>query len=219
MEQTENSETINKTNTGKKPNPFVKILQIILVVLLSLFAAIGLWIAFSCFNKAKSISLYPKNFDVFVHTDSLYETVNPLLDLKAAEMVLADPELGSARQTFMAIKSSEFRNSKAIQKLLSREINAAVYGNGKDMNFIATAELGILSSATRLAPLAVPFLNVPGLSTSKVEGKARNAMVFDAGEKKIYIKCFRNLVFATDSIDLLKKAFDNYKQKSNKHNS
>ncbi|MDY3758674.1 MAG: hypothetical protein SOZ72_04775 [Treponema sp.] len=210
MEQTENSKTINKTNTGKKPNPFVKILQIILVVLLSLFAAIGLWIAFSCFNKAKSISLYPKNYDVFVHTDSLYETVNPLLDLKAAEMVLADPELGSARQTFMAIKSSEFRNSKAIQKLLSREINAAVYGNGKDMNFIATAELGILSSATRLAPLAVPFLNIPGLSTRKVEGKARNAMVFDAGEKKIYIKCFRNLVFATDSIDLLKKAFDNY---------
>ena len=81
MEQTENSETINKTNTGKKPNPFVKILQIILVVLLSLFAAIGLWIAFSCFNKAKSINLYPKNYDVFVHTDSLYETVNPLLDL------------------------------------------------------------------------------------------------------------------------------------------
>lgn len=210
MEQTEISETINETKKTKRTNPFVRILQIILIVLLSLFAAIGLWIAFSCLNKAESINLYPKNYDAFVHTDSLYETVNPLLDLKAAELILADPELGSARQAFMMIKSSKFRDSKYVQKILSREINAALYGNGKDMNFIATAELGILSSATRLAPIAVPFLNVPGLSTSKFEGKTGNAIVFDAGEKKIYIKCYRNLVFATDSIDLLKKAFDSY---------
>jgi len=69
----------------KKKSPFIVrlfkgILIFLCVILVSLFG----WIGFSALDRMSPLDVIPSDYSVFVHTDSLWDAVSPIVDLKAA---------------------------------------------------------------------------------------------------------------------------------------
>ena len=97
----------------KKKSPFIVrlfkgILIFLCVILVSLFG----WIGFSALDRMSPLDVIPSDYSVFVHTDSLWDAVSPIVDLKAADVLLADPLLSNYRAPFMEFRSSALRDNK-----------------------------------------------------------------------------------------------------------
>lgn len=187
----------------EKKAPFIlRLLKGIGFFLLGIILLIILWFAFCFFNKKQSIQALPSDYSVYIRTDSAWDAVEPLLDLKAADILLADPGFIQFRELFITLRETDIRKNKIVSMAASRRIDAGLYA---DNNFLAIADMGILSGATRLAPFAMNFITVPNLSYHK-NGKA-SFFEYNAGTQVIYIKIYKNLVVATTSKELLDQAF------------
>ena len=104
-----------KNKEKKKKNFFTKFLLSILYFLLSIILVLALWFCFSALDKKKSIAMIPQNFHALVHTDSLYDAVNPLLDLQAADIFLSSENMSDFRGIFINLRSENIRNNKLIK--------------------------------------------------------------------------------------------------------
>ena len=195
-------EKTDKKNPKKANKPFiVKILLAIFYILLALIVIFIAWMSFSAFDKKSSISGLPKNFSVYVRTDSVWSAVEPLIDLKAADVVLAQPAAANFRETFYKLRETNIRKNKFVDLALSRRIDAALYENN---HFLAILDMGFLAGITRLAPFAYNFISVKNLiyiksgESSHFEYKLENMTV--------YIKTKKNLVLVSDNQELFEKA-------------
>lgn len=189
-----------KTETKKKKNPAVKFFLGLLSFILSIILIIAIWCTFSALDKKKSLGMIPQGYAAYLHTDSLYDCVRPLLDLRAAEIFLSDDSMSDIRGIFMMLRESEWRDNFIVKNLVSRKIDAAVYSSDGTLNtFVAAIDLGVLSSATRLSSLVLPKLPVEGLSYISAGGNTY--FEYKNGTSIFYAKAYRNLLIASNNYD------------------
>ena len=131
--------TQSKKTSKKKHNPLLIFFKVILIFLLVIIIALATWVAFSALDKKDSLSVIPNDFAAYVRTDHLWETVNPLVDLKALDVFLADPKYGEVRNAVVNFRSSDLRNKKYVAFALDRRIDATYYTDG---SFCVAVNLG-----------------------------------------------------------------------------
>ena len=174
-----------KKNKKKKPL-FLRILLFPFKVILLLLIIIFIWFLISFFNKKSSLDALPKDFSLYLRTDSLWDTLNPLLDIDATLVFLSSPEMQQFREPFLEIKKSKLRDNFFVQQALKRRIDIALYDfsftNSSDaesesyadfdaknetfdtsaISLVGVLDAGILSGATRLLPFILDHFNFNG---------------------------------------------------------
>lgn len=199
----------------KKKNPFITFLLAILYIFLGFILAGGIWFVYSAIDKKSPLELIPENFVAYLHTDSLYDSVNPLLDLQAADIVLSKEELSDIRGLFMMLRESDLRDNKFVKYAVTRKVDAAFFSSEDAPDtFVAAIDFGVFSAATRLSNLIVPKLAIEGLS--HIQESGIDFFKFTSGENSFYIKPVKNLVVISNNFDFFKKslACDNDKNYS-----
>ena len=181
----------------KHQNAVLGILKSFLAIIFALVAVVALWVIFSCADRKNSLSVIPRDYAAFVHTRSAWSALSPLIDLRASDEILATDDFKQFREPFLTLRESEFRNNKAVQYVLSRRIDAALYTLGAESHFVAAVDMGALSAVTRLAFLAPAFAKVEGLSSEK--GESGSYLVFRDKNSSFYIKPYHNLLVLSDS--------------------
>lgn len=179
-------------------------LGLLIVIFLVILAIAGL-VAFCAFDKEESLAVFPHDYSVYLHVDSAWDTVEPLLDLKAMDMFLTDEKMAGVRGMFMQLRASEWRKNIFLSKLGSKSIDAAIYDGEENFNFIVTVDLGSLSFVSRYFSLLYNRLNIKGLYR---EG---DHFIFDSNGTYYYIKPYKNLLVVVNNDTLLEAAFaENY---------
>ncbi|MCR5189694.1 MAG: hypothetical protein K6C97_12240 [Treponema sp.] len=198
----------NNIKTDKKKKPvIVKILLGILYFILAILLVFIAWMTFCAFQRDSSVKALPSNYSLYIRTDSIYHAAEPLIDLKAMDVVLAEPDFTSFRDTFYTIRESKLRKNKLLAFALSRKVDAALYENN---NYLAVIDMGILSGISRLVPFATNFAEIKNLTYIKSDDG--NYFEYAANEKlTIYIKIRKNLIIISGNKELFDNAvlFDN----------
>lgn len=197
----DSDEKSKKDKKKKKSNPIGIFFKFLFILIFVLILAIALWCVFSVFDRKTSLSAIPRNYAVFVHSDSAFDSVNPLLDLQVADVFLSNPKFSKYRKTFMAARSSPLRENKFVKFALSRPVDFAVYDFSGKQNYLAAVNLGIFSSVTRLADFIVPHLKIPGLKM--MSGETIDYYLFEKDGFFVYLKPVKNLLLASDSLEIL----------------
>ncbi|MDO4507092.1 MAG: hypothetical protein Q4B64_09095 [Spirochaetales bacterium] len=180
----------------KKNKPFpLKLLSGVLIVIITLVALLGIWIVYSAFDRTSTLKFIPENYTAIIHTDKIYSAVEPLVGLKAAETILSDPSLSEAREPYMKTRAFINNASPLITRLINRRLDTALYLDGTP-GFVAVADIGWLSCATRLSSVAAGFLHVKNLFWSN------GHFEYKSGEATIYAKPYKNLVMISSSKEL-----------------
>lgn len=186
---------------SKKKNPFVKFLLSILIILLILILIITSWFIYSAFDRQKLSQVVPNDYSIYVRCDSAWDAFEPLLDLKAVDLVVAEPSLSAIRPFILNFRKSHLRSSFLVKKLLQRRIDIALY---EDKSFLCVANMGFLSGITRLAPLITDIKKIENLTYVKTN--VDNFFIYKNQNQLFYIMPYKNLVIITGSEDLFKKA-------------
>ncbi len=213
MEKEEKTENIKIVKTAKKRNPLLLLFGTFFAVILTLLILLAGLLVFCALDKKSPLAVLPPEFSAYIHTDSLYDAVNPLLDLEAAEVLLSSPQFTQYRKPFMDFRSSPLRTNRFLKILSSRKIDAALYGAmNNQKNFVASLDLSYLSFASRWAYLIFPRLNikVPGLSYFPEE----KVFQYQQGKTLIYAKAVKNLLIVSDRYELFAQAYQGQNESS-----
>ena len=211
-EQVEKNKKTEKKAKGKKKKatPLGAFLKVIGIILLLVIVALAAWILYSGLNRKKSLSLLPPNYGLYLHTDSVWEALNPLLDLQAADILLATEEFSSFRSLFMELRQSQLRENKLLALAAARPVDLGLYfDQGNKTNFVAVVDMGFLSAATRLSKLWIGRLPLEkifpeGVTMVQDSGGHHFELNMDFGT--IYLKNHYNTVIASSSRELFQKA-------------
>ncbi len=200
----DDNKTVN-VKTKKKLPLGVKLLLLPFDIVLVLLLVVLLWFAFCFFDRVKPVEALPPDYAVYLRTDSVWDTVEPLLDLDATLIAMTSPEFKDYRDTFLEIKQSKLRNNFFVKTALKRRVDAAVYGYEDDgkLSALCVLDAGIISGAVRLVPYIIPHVKA---AAEQIEISVNNHGTFyqfgDAG-------CFvikKNLVIFSTSRNLLEQA-------------
>lgn len=184
----------------KKKNGFVKFLKFILFFILGIISLIILWTAFSALDRKSPLDIIPQGYSLYLHTDSLYESVNPLLDLQAADIFFAGKNMADIRGIFMTLRKSELRENRFVRFVLSRKIDAALYSKKESSGaLLGSIDMGLFSGITRLAEFIVPKIPVQGLS--EISSGGISYIEYKAGNLSFYIKPVKNLVIFSNDFE------------------
>ncbi len=195
----ENKNVIKK----KKKAGFFSILFEALLIIILLLVVYG---AFSFLDRKSSLSAIPRNYSVYVHSDSAFESVNPLIDLKAADVFLSSPDFVKYRSLFMRLRSAKLRQNRFFKILASRPVDFALYEksssqSSSSQSFVAVVDLGFLSAVTRPAKWYVEKLSIPNLS--KMTSDGTDYYTYKTEQAVYYIKPVKNLLIAATDVELL----------------
>ncbi|MCR5123641.1 MAG: hypothetical protein K6B43_00400 [Treponema sp.] len=182
--------------------------------LLLVVLAIAAGLAFCAFDRKSAISSIPNSFSFYVKTSSAIDTIDPILDLRAADVFLSTPEFKGFRSLFMDLRSSPIRKNWVFRKLAARPVDAALYDgaieSGKQ-NFIAAVNFGWMSFISRNFKAVYPKI-FPFIKKILYENKAEIKIVDDEnlsyfelkldGEMYYFVPA-KNLVIFSDSKELL----------------
>ena len=158
----------------------VRLLLLPFKIILTLLLILLVWFAYCRFDRIKVLDALPPDFALYLRTDKIWDTAEPLLDLNATLIAMTSPELQQYRQTYLNLKSSKLRRNAFVKFALKRRFDAALYideenadlltsQNEGDSNndsssfkakqtgsFIAVLDAGALAGVLRLAPYALP---------------------------------------------------------------
>lgn len=194
-------------NPRKKRNPVVRFFLSIITIVLTLAVILAAAFAFAAFDRHSSLASVPRNYSVYVRTDSAFDTVNPLFDLQAADVLLSSPEFAALRKPFMDFRSSPLRENRFVQFAFSRPVDFALYGTGtkiaQDAHFVAVLDMGLFSLFTRIAQFMYPKINYPVEHLSFESAEQTSYFVYQADGLALYIKAVKNLVVVSDSFEHL----------------
>ncbi|MBQ9539134.1 MAG: hypothetical protein IJU95_07670 [Treponema sp.] len=195
-------------NPSQTRHPIRKALITILFLLLLLSLASFLWFGYAKKDRASFLSAIPGDYSLILHTDNIWESAGPLLDLKSADSLLTDASLAGYRAAYLALRKSTLRQNKWTPLIAGRKAELAVYMDGENIDFIAVTDAGNFACITRLASVFLPFAKIEGLEYIKDGGY----FIYKSVDKntgsitKIYIKTRKNLIAASLSPSLLLKA-------------
>ena len=188
----------------KKTNPILAFFKFVISLILIIVLLVVGVLLFCMIDRKSALSVLPPDYTVYVHTDSVWGTVEPLLDLQAAEVLLSSPDFVQYRQPFMQFRASPLRQNKVLAFLASRAIDVTLYDDGEKQHVVAALNLSFLSFATRPLAWYATLLNVPNLS---FVDDAFSFLQYESDGMTIYIKPYKNLVIASDDFSLFAKAF------------
>ncbi|MBR2106419.1 MAG: hypothetical protein IJ937_04025, partial [Treponema sp.] len=193
---------------SKKTNPFLTFIKTLLIIFLILILLLAGLFTFSALDKKDSLSVIPNDYSIYLHTDSIWDSLEPLLDLQAADIYLSSPSLVQFRGMFMNLRSSNLRSNKILKFIAARPVTATLYTNqNSDENeksaqsFVAVANLGYLSAATRLFPLYKSHLPIEIISQE-------NHYEIKLKDSSFYFKPVKNLLVISNSEDYLNQAIE-----------
>lgn len=195
----------------KQKSVITKLIFSILIFIAVILLLIAGWFTFCCIDKKNSAQAVPADFTIHVRTDSAWDALEPILDLKAADLILADPTFSSYRELFLKFRQSPLRRNFLVKKALQRRIDITVY---EDKSYLIVANMGIFSGVSRLFPLIDNAFTIKNLSTnSNTTGKF---YTYKTNSQTFYIKIYKNLVILTPTESLFNKSitFDNMKNYS-----
>ncbi|MBO7175599.1 MAG: hypothetical protein J6V57_07630, partial [Spirochaetaceae bacterium] len=194
----------------KKAKAFGTFLKTLGIILLLVIVALAVWILYSGLNRKKSLSLLPPNYGLYLHTDSVWEALNPLLDLQAADILLATEEFSSFRSLFMELRQSQLRENKLVSLAAARPVDLGLYfDQDKKTNFVAVVDMGFLSAATRLTKLWIgrlPLEKTFPEGITLVQGSGGHHFELNTDFGTIYFKNYYNTVIISSSRELFQKA-------------
>ena len=190
----------------KKKNPFLSVLKVFLIVLIVLIAVIAIWCTFSAFNKKDVISLLPNDYSVYIKTESLWDALNPIIDLQVADVILSAPEMAKARGALISFRQSPLRNNKYIDFAASRPVDVGIYMDENVPSILGIIDMGVFSAASRLAKGVLPMFNVKGLSLVQSESNYYFEYSTPEGETVAYIKPYYNMIIFSTNKELLLKS-------------
>lgn len=191
--------------TRKNKNPFAHFFLTVFWILLGIIVLLSVWCVFSALDKKNPLDILPPQYSAYIHTDSFYEAANPLLNVQAADIVLSSDEMSDIRGIFMLLRESELREQKFIKFFLSRKIDAAFYTEQERRNaFVASVDLGVFSSVSRLATFFLPRLHINGIS--KIQTSSLDFFTYENGDAEFYFKPVKNLVIVSNDLDTFTQA-------------
>lgn len=194
----------------KKSSGFGNLLKVVGCILLLVIIALAAWILYSGLNKKKSLSLLPPQYGVYLHTDSLWEAVNPLLDLQAADILLATEEFSSFRSLFMDLRQSPLRENKLLALAAARPVDVGIYfDKDNKTNLVAVVDMGFLSAATRLSKLWIgklPLEKTFPEGITLVQGSSGYYYELNTDFGTIYFVNHYNTVIISTNRELFQKA-------------
>lgn len=202
---TTQQEQTEETKVSKKRNPVVKVLRFFMFLIVGVISVLLCGMIFSALHRKNVLEVLPKGFNAYVHTDSVWDAAEPLLDLQAADLALTGQEMADLRGLFMELRNSPLRNSAAVSFIAGRKADFALYDkDGDSYDFVAALDLSFMSLATRIGQYILPSIElVPeftyNTATSYFEYEA-------APDSKFYISFCRNLVLVSSSENLLRLA-------------
>ena len=201
-DKTDNKENIK----DKKKLPFaLKLLLLPFEILLALLIVVLAWFTFCYFDRIKPAEALPPDFAVYLRTDSVWTSTEPLLDLDATLIAMTSPQLQKSRNTYLKIKSSKLRKNFFVRKALERRFDAAVYGKDESRSggVIGVLDAGFLSGAVRFAPAVIP--RIKALSKKLEITNNRHGSYYQFNDSVFFV--FRkNLVVVATSRTLLEEA-------------
>lgn len=190
-------------NTTKKHKlPFLGFLKVIAIILAIIILIIVGWMAFSAIDRVDPLKTVPSGFSLYVRTDSVWASIEPLLDLKVADIILSDETFGDLRETLLNLRSSDLRKSFLFNLVASRRVEAAMYD---DDSFLAVVDLGFLSSVTRLLPYLYDYIKIPGLEKAP-ETSIVPYYTYTFENSVYYIFLHKNLAVVSPSLFLIEEA-------------
>lgn len=191
----------SKKNKKAKKNPVISFFKAFFIFILILIVLISGILCFCVFDRKQSLAAIPRNYTAYIHTDSAFHSVNPLLDLQATDILLSTPEYLHLRKAFITLRGSNYRDNKFVQFLLSRSVDLAIYNGIKNTNYVAVLNLGIFSAATRISEFAAERFSIPDLSYMSCE--QMKYFLYEKDGLRVFIKPVKNLLIASDSLELL----------------
>ena len=189
-----------KTAEPKKTNIFTRFIVGAAATFFIPLLALVLWCAVSACHRQAPLKMLPAGYSMYIRMDSLRQAIDPLLDLRAADILFSSPEFSTFRAPFMNLRASSLRRNKLVTRLAARRADIALYGSSNNtQDFLALIDLGALSAVTRPAQWYAAALNLPGLSYSN----AASCFEYRQNNSVFYIKPYRNLLIITQSATLL----------------
>ena len=202
MENEDNKIEIKK----KKKLPFgVKLLLLPFEIVLVLLLVVLAWFTWCYFDRIKAVEVIPPDYAVYMRTDSVWGTAEPLLDLDATLIAMTSPALQKNRDTFLKIKSSSLRKNFFVRKALQLRLDAAVYSSQDQKNtaVLGVLDAGFLSGAVRFAPYFIPRIKA---IASKIEVSSNRHGNFYQFEDSAYFVINKNLIIVSTDKVLLEDA-------------
>ncbi|HZK19649.1 MAG TPA: hypothetical protein VFC68_02875 [Treponemataceae bacterium] len=187
----------------RKKNPFFRIVYGVFSFFVVFLLLVGIWIVICLIDCRNAADALPNDFDVYIQTESLWKSVDPLLDLQAVDLVLSDPQFSAYRGLLFSLRASHVRSNYLVKKALSKRVDVTLQLSEVDTSFFAVINMGVLSAVTRVVHSAMPFLKVPGLAY--VSSADYSCFEYRIEDKTIYIKPYKNLVLITMDQNLLKE--------------
>ncbi len=193
---------MEKNENRKKKLPFfVKLLLLPFEILLALLIILLAWFAFCYFDRIKAVDVLPPDYAVYLRTDSVWTTAEPLLDLDATLIAMTSPDLQKYRETYLNLKSSKLRQNFFVKKALQRRLDAAIYGDNSGA--IAVLDAGFLSGASRFIPYCIP--HIKALSGKLELSSNRHGNFYQFGDTAYFV-FKKNLIIVATSKNLLEEA-------------
>ena len=206
----ENKQQKKDSKPKKKSSGFGTLLKVLGCILLVVIVALAAWILYSGLNRKKSLSLLPPQYGLYLHTDSVWEAVNPLLDLQAADILLATEEFSSFRSLFMNLRQSQLRENKLLALAAARPVDVGIYfDKDNKTNIVAVVDMGFLSAATRLSKLWIgrlPLEKTFPEGITLVQGSSGYHFELNTDFGTIYFTNHYNTVIISTSRELFQKA-------------
>ena len=188
---------------GKK-NPVLSFFKFVISLVLVIVLLVVALALFCMVDRKSALSVLPRDYAAYVHTDSVWGAVEPLLDLQAAEVLLSSSDFVQYRQPFMMFRASPLRQNKVLSFLASRAVDAALYDGGAKQHFVAVLNMSFLSFATRPLKWYASLLDVRGLSFVNDDFYF---LQYESDGMTVFVKPYKNLVIASDDLQLFMQAF------------
>ena len=108
---TDNKQENQEKEIGKKKSKksFFRVLGNIFLTIIILILG---WCVFSALHRKDTKSLLPEDYSVYVKIDSVWDAINPVIDLQVADAVLSTPELASVKGALISFRQSPLRSNK-----------------------------------------------------------------------------------------------------------
>ena len=193
----------DKKQQKKSKKSFFKVLGNTFLFIILLIVG---WCVFSALHRKDTKSLLPEDYSVYVKIDSVWDAINPIIDLQVADVVLSTPELASVKGALISFRQSPLRSNIFVDFVASRPVEVGVYMDEKTPNILGIVDLGVFSSVSRLAKIVLPFFDIKGLSLVKSEGFEYFEFANEEGVPQFFLKILRNTVIFSTNKDLLVKS-------------
>ena len=186
----------------RRRHPLLRLLGGLLFVLVGLPLLAAAALAITALVSRLPLGRHvPAGFDFYVSIPSASRFANDVIHLQALDSILTTPKTIKARSLIRSLRSAPFLRNSHFQRLADIRVDAAMYPDG---SYVAVADLGLRSAATRLAGLFGRFVlgklyQIENLTY--VNDAELSYFLYEKDSLHIYLAARRNLLIIASSFE------------------